>query len=403
MTVTVLKSVANGTVQAPPSKSFAHRMLICAALSKGKSVIKNIDFSQDISATVNCLTGLGANFSYSNSTVALNGIQNGRLNNTVLNCNESGSTLRFLIPLCLLFNKEITLCGTERLFARSLDIYEEIFKKENIKYTKTKNSITLNGKLSGGEYALKGNISSQFISGLMFALPNIENDSTIKIIGKKESAPYIDLTVDALNTFGVKIEKVSENEYFIKGNQTFKPQNIMVEGDYSNAAFLEAFNYLGGNVTVTGLKESSLQGDKVYKEHFKSLNGSFSKIDLSNCPDLSIILMALAAVKHGAEFTGTKRLAIKESNRGVAFSTELKKFGINSEVLENKITVNKGNLLCPNEPLCSHNDHRIVMALTVLLSITGGKIEGAEAVNKSFPNFFEKVKELGIKVETNVT
>lgn len=401
MTQTINKSRAAGEVIAPPSKSMAHRFLICAALSENESKIENIEFSEDISATVNCLKSLGATIENMGNTLKVKGIENIK-EGIVLNCNESGSTLRFLIPICLLFNKKITLIGTNRLFSRSLGVYEEIFKKENIDYSISSNSITLKGKLNGGEYIVKGDISSQFISGLMFALPKLEKDSTIKIIGKKESAPYIDLTVSALKTFGVKIENKVKNEYFIKGNQSFSARNVKVEGDYSNAAFLDAFNLIGGNVKVLDLNPDSLQGDKVYKEHFKTLQSSFAKIDLSDCPDLSMILMVLAAVKYGAEFTGTKRLKIKESNRGVALAEELKKFGVDVTVTDEKIKVEKSNIIAPKVPLNSHNDHRIVMALSVLCSLTGGIIEGAEAVNKSFPNFFEKIAKLGIKVEENV-
>ena len=185
---------------------------------------------------------------------------------------------------------------------------------------------------------------------------------------------------------------------YVKGNREYKPKTIEVEGDYSNAAFLDAFNYLGGNVQVTGLKETSLQGDKVYKEYFEKLKKENATLDISDCPDLGPVLMALAAALNGAKFIGTKRLKIKESDRGSVMCEELSKFGIKSKIYENEIEIIKGELKAPTEVLSGHNDHRIVMSLSLLLSKTGGKIDEAEAVRKSYPGFFEDIKKLGIEV-----
>ena len=399
MTVKINKSTAFGWISAPPSKSMAHRYLICGALSGG-SVIKGIDYSEDIKATLGCLEALGAEIKAEDSGISIGGINPLEpIKSNKLFCNESGSTLRFLIPICLLCNSEITLSGTERLFSRSLSVYEEICAAQGISFIKTSNSVTLKGKLKSGKYSVRGDISSQFISGLMFALSQLPEDSTIEIEGTIESGSYLSLTIKALADFGVRISRVDERTIYIKGGQTCKKRNITVEGDYSNAAFLDAFNLFGGNVMVKGLSDKSVQGDRVYKDKFAELEKGFASVDISDCPDLGPILMAVAAAKNGAVFTGTKRLKIKESDRGEAMKAELSKFGCEVIAEENKITVKGGELKTPDRPLLSHNDHRIVMSMAVLASVTCGEILGAEAVAKSYPRFFEDIKALGIDIE----
>ena len=399
MTVKFEKSIAKGRMMAPPSKSMAHRYLICGAFSKG-SVVKKIDFSDDIKATLKCLVELGAKVEIEDNIVRIGNLDiNKPIGTTTLFCNESGSTLRFLIPICLLFNKEITLTGSERLFKRSLSIYEEMCGAQGIYFLQKENSVTLKGKLSAGKYTVRGDVSSQFISGLMFALSQLEEDSEINITGKIESASYLNLTIKALADFGVRISRIDERTIYIKGSQSFKKRILSVEGDYSNAAFFDAFNLFGGNVAVTGLDSNTAQGDRVYKEAFELLNKEKAIIDISDCPDLGPILMAVAAAKNGATFTGTQRLKIKESDRADAMKQELNKLGAKVKIEKNKITVYKCELKTPNELILGHNDHRIVMAMSVLLSVTGGSILGAQAVNKSLPDFFERIKLLNIKVE----
>ena len=399
MTVKINKSTAFGRISAPPSKSMAHRYLICGALSQG-SVIKGVDFSEDVKATLACLDALGADISIEGNNVTIGGIDFKKpIKSHYLFCNESGSTLRFLIPICLLFDEPIVLKGSERLFSRSLSVYEEICKAQGISVIKNENSIALKGKLKSGKYSVRGDVSSQFISGLMFALSILQDDSIIEIEGTIESGSYLGLTIKALADFGVRISRTDERTIYIKGAQTCKKREIRVEGDYSNAAFLDAFNLFGGNVMVKDLSEESVQGDRVYKEIFKELEKGTPTVDISDCPDLGPVFMAIAAAKNGAVFTGTKRLKIKESDRGEAMKAELSKFGIDVLVEDNKITVKGGELKTPDRPLLSHNDHRIVMALSVLASITGGEILGAEAVAKSYPEFFEDIKALGIDIE----
>lgn len=399
MTVTINKSKAKGEISAPPSKSMAHRYLICGAFSKN-SIIKGVQFSNDINATLNCLENLGVKTEILGDTVKIGGFNTDFTPQNIINCNESGSTLRFLIPICLLFGKEITLKGTKKLFSRSLSVYEEICKEQSIKFDLKEDSVTVCGKLQSGKYTVRGDISSQFITGLMFALSLTDGESIINITEKIESGSYIDLTVSALKEFGANIDRKDKRTIIINKSH-YVSREITVEGDYSNAAFLDAFNYLGGSVTVNGLSQNSGQGDRVYKEYFELIKNGNPTLDIADCPDLAPVLMAMAAAHNGAEFVGTKRLKIKESDRGNAMKEELGKLGCSVIVEENKITVKGCYLRTPTVPINSHNDHRIVMAMSVLLSVTGGEIEGAESVAKSYPDFFCDINKLGI--EANIS
>ena len=399
MVVTINKSRAYGRVTAPPSKSMAHRYLICGALSP-ESEIKGVSFSEDIKATLSCLASLGANIEIKGDTVKIGGIDiNKEIKSDKLFCNESGSTLRFLIPLCLLFGKEITLSGSERLMQRSLSVYADICAAAGLEFKQNADSVTVMGRLKAGKYSVRGDVSSQFISGLMFALPLLPNDSIIDITGALESGSYLGMTGKALADFGVRISRTDEHTIYIKGNQTYKPRILTVEGDYSNAAFFEALNAVGGNVAVSGLNKDSCQGDAVYKKLLGKIVRGTPQIDISDCPDLGPVLMAAAAANNGAHFVGTRRLKIKESDRGAAMAEELLKFGCHTEINDNDITVHGCTLKTPELPLNGHNDHRIVMSLAVLCTVTGGRIYGAEAVSKSFPDFFERFSSLGIDLE----
>lgn len=398
MKVKIFPSVAEGTVTAPPSKSIAHRALLCGALSSG-STVSNIAFSKDISATVECLSALGAYCEANESNIKIGGLNiTDPTDNSVLNCNESGSTLRFLIPLCLISGKKIKFVGAKRLFERPLSIYESICQEQGIFFEKSENGLTVCGKLKSGNYRIRGDISSQFISGLLFALPLLDGISIIEIIGKFESESYIDLTLQVLSEFGIKITRVG-SRFIMLGNQRYQSRDYTVEGDCSNAAFLQALGFIGGKVTVEGVSENTLQGDRVYNEIFASLENGIREFDLSDCPDLAPILFAVSAVKGGATFTGTARLKIKESDRSEAMAQELKKLGIEVKVGENRVRVVSSPLKSPAEALCGHNDHRIVMALAVLCTLVGGEIEGAEAVAKSYPDFFDVIKQLKIGLE----
>lgn len=388
---------ASGTITAPPSKSFAHRMMICAALAEGTSVIDGISGGEDMLATLDCITAAGAKCNLSGSRLTIEGT-GGRFDGfPEFHCRESGSTLRFFLPTALSAGNGGTFFGSPRLLERGIDVYEKLFAQKSISLSKGE-KITVSGKLVPGEYTLPGNVSSQFVSGLLFALPLLDGNSTVKIIPPVESRAYIDITAAVERQFGVEITEAEENIFSIKGNQRFKALNTSVEGDWSNAAFLFALNALGGSVTVEGLDENSLQGDRICLELFKKLEASDAEVDVSGCPDLAPILFAVAAAKHGARFTGTARLKIKESDRACVMAEELAKFGVKCTVNENDVTVGSG-ISAPTCELCGHNDHRIVMALSVLLTLTGGTVNDASAVKKSYPDFFEALAALGTEVK----
>lgn len=400
MNVLIKKSKASGEVSAPPSKSMAHRMLIGAGLAKGKSVIRGISGSEDMKATVDCLCALGAKCEISGDVVTVTGADVKNLpENPHLECRESGSTLRFFIPLCLMSgDSEVKLSGSEYLFSRPLNVYEEICKKQEIEYTPQVGGLRLKGTLKSDNFRIKGNISSQFISGLLFALPLLGDDSTITLIPPVESLSYINLTIEALKLFGVEIKWQDEKTLYIKGNQSYKAVDATVEGDYSNAAFFEALNFIGSEVQVKGLSEESLQGDRVYKKYYPALLKGTPTINISDCPDLGPVLFALAGALQGGVFTGTRRLRLKECDRAEAMAEELGKFGVAVTVREDSVVIYPHDFHAPKEILKGHNDHRIVMALSVLCTLTGGEIEGAEAVRKSMPDFFEKFESLGVEV-----
>ena len=378
----------------------AHRALICAALSDGSEVF-NVDFSKDIDATLDCLEKMGARVEKRDACVFAGGLDVTSVpDGTSLYCHESGSTLRFIIPLCMLSKGIVTIKGTSRLFERPLGIYEEIASEKGIFFEKGEDFVKVGGGLTSGEYKVKGDISSQFITGLIFALSCLKEKSVVEVVGKFESESYIDLTLDAMKSFGRNVVK-NGRVFEILPDTNYQKTSYTVEGDYSNAAFLDGFNLIGGEVEVLGLKSSSLQGDSVYKDFYPRLQKGFDTFDLSDCPDLAPVLMALAAAKNGARFIGTRRLKIKESDRGEAMREELLKLGVEARVFENEIEVLKGDLTPPQTPLSSHNDHRIAMALSLLLTLVGGEIDGAEAVSKSFPQFFNTLEELEITLKYN--
>ncbi len=399
MKVEIKPGKGKGTMKAPPSKSMAHRLLIGGGLANGKSIIEGISSSEDMKATLDCLSAIGAKYEIEGDKVTITGADIRNIpEGAVLRCRESGSTLRFFIPICLLDGKEFTFTGSEKLLSRPLSVYEDIFKKQGITFEAEPDKIKVSGKLQSGTYKIKGNISSQFITGLLFVLPLMEEDSIIQLIPPVESCSYINLTIEALAAFGVEVKWQDEKTLFIKGGQSYKPVHTSVEGDYSNAAFFAALNELGSEIEMTGLNPKSLQGDKVYEKNFALLGKGTPTINISDCPDLGPILFAVAAVKGGGIFTGTRRLKIKESDRATAMAEELAKFGVAVTVHEDSVVVYPHDFHAPTEVLDGHNDHRIVMSCAVLSTVTGGIIEGAEASRKSLPDFFERLEKLGFGV-----
>lgn len=386
-------STPSGAVPAPPSKSMAHRLLLAAGLANGVSRVAGIAGSEDVSATLDCLAALGAKITLENGVATVRGTDPRKMTDAFLPCRESGSTLRFFLPLCLLAGGVFHLSGEPSLFSRPLSVYEALAKEKGFSLEKSGTAVRVSGKLVPGDYAIPGDVSSQFVSGLLFALPLLDGDSTIRLLPPVESGSYIDMTLAALAAFGVKADRTDETTIKIPGGQTYSPRDVTVEGDWSNAA-----PFLSLGVPVTGLDPESLQGDRRVAEHLAALDRGRAEIDLSDCPDLAPVLFAHAALRHGGRFSGTRRLAIKESDRGRAMKTELAKCGVAVGIAENEITVGRGAKK-PTEPLFGHNDHRIVMAAAVLLSRLGGTVEGIEAVAKSYPDFFSQLQSVNIKVE----
>jgi len=398
MNVTVLPGRARGDAVAPPSKSCAHRQLICAALAGAGATVENISLSEDVAATLNCISALGGQFEIENGKVFFSRGLDGNTEKPILHCSESGSTLRFFIPLVLALCGGGVFTGTHRLMQRGVSVYEDIFSEIGVSFTKEDDMLTVNGKLTPGKYTLPGDVSSQYISGLMLALPLLKQSSIIEVIPPIESRGYIDLTLNVLKKYGIEIIKQEQNRYYIPGDRHYGVCCTSVEGDWSNSAFFHALNSLGGSINISGLDNESVQGDRVCTELFDRLKSGCPDIDVSDCPDLAPVLFAVAAAHGGGTFTGTHRLRLKESDRANVMAEELKKFSVDCIVEENRVIIRGGKLSTPGEILQSHNDHRIAMALTVLCTVTGGTVAGAECVAKSYPEFFDVMRKLNIRM-----
>lgn len=398
MIVTINKSVASGTIVAPPSKSYAHRLLIVAGLTENDTVIKNVELSNDIIATINCIKTLGKEVTIDGSTLHIKRKKEVLEDTLIFDCMESGSTFRFFIPIALALKDKAVFRGTKRLIERGISAYEKIFDKMGIKIEKDETEIRFFGKLKPGIIDVEANISSQFITGLLFSLPLLEEDSIINLTTKLNSSNYVDITLDVLAKANIKVD-VLENGFYIRKNGNYISDILEVEKDYSNAAFLDALNYFGGSVNLIGLNPNSYQGDKVYKKHFEVLSKGYATIDIENCIDLGPILFCFSALKYGGRFVNTTRLKIKESDRVKDLAEELSKFGIIVRDFGNEVEIDNSKIKCPSEVLNGKNDHRIVMALSIMLSVFGGTIKGAEAVSKSYPTFFNDLAKLKIEVK----
>lgn len=393
MNVEIRPSAPHGTVAAPPSKSMAHRLLICAGLAQGTSAVRGIAPSEDVLATMDCLAALGAQLQVDGDTVTVRGADPAQAGPAELACRESGSTMRFFIPLCMLSDREMHLRGSRTLLERPLSVYESLAQEQGLLFERGEQDVRVAGRLSAGRFAFRGDISSQFASGLLFALPLAEGDSEICLKPPIESRAYIDMTIAAMREFGVEAAWRDAETIAVPGGQRYRARDSVVEGDWSNAAFLLA---LGAH--VTGLDDESLQGDKVCVPYISQLDEGRAELDISDCPDLGPVLFAYAALRHGGAFSGTRRLSLKESDRGSAMQEELAKFGVDMRIEDNRIVVGC-DARRPDTLLDGHNDHRIVMALSVLCARTGGTICGAEAVSKSFPDYFGRLQELGVDLE----
>ena len=404
-------------IQIPPSKSLAHRAVICAALADGISRIDNIDYSMDIMATLSAMEVLGAHIERFKDHVIVTGIKTLKAEKELyINCEESGSTLRFLIPLFSLCETKAVFTGKGRLMQRPQSVYDKLFEDNGTPLKRTENHLIVEGKLEASEFHVRGDVSSQFISGLLFALPLLNKDSKVIIEGPYESESYVNLTVDMLKKFGIQIE-TDGRILTISGNQSYHPQNITVESDYSQMAFFAALGVLNGPVRCGGLNQKSLQGDRAIVHIIEQMNGKVTyendcycfdkseleatEIDLADCPDLGPVLMMLASFAKGeTKIINAGRLRIKESDRIEAMETELRKCGVQIRSTEDTIWITGKTEWSARETLSSHNDHRIVMALAVGATIakTPVVIEEAQAVRKSYPGFFKDLAMLGLDV-----
>lgn len=477
--IKVIPSKLSGELKLPPSKSIAHRHIICSALAEGVSEISNIAYSQDILASIDAMKALGARFEMGKDCIKVYGIGNkiklleiddkasdkekrnkleakdiatresnnkDYIEKLVINCRESGSTIRFLLPILTIFNKKFHIQAQGRLLKRPMDPYFKIFDMEGISYQKKQEEILIEGGkgLRSEKFYMDGKISSQFISGMMFLLPLLNHDSEIIIENKLESKSYVDLTIDCLSKYGIEIENNEYKSFKIKANQSYISRDSYIEGDYSQAAFFAVANALGNEVDILGVSESSLQGDRKILDLLKNFGASvnfvdyleFEDLDLeknidnelknkessldeksnrkkllirqgrkkgysfdgSDIPDIVPIVALLASLSKGkTRISNISRLRIKESDRLEAVDCELNKLGANIKSGEDFLEINGVEKLNGAVIVDSHKDHRIAMMLAIASTVCREAIiiKDADSVSKSFPDFWEKYRELG--------
>ena len=424
----IYPSNLKGEVKIPPSKSMAQRAIICAALSDGLCIIENIDYSDDIIATIDAMNSLGAKIVKHKDYIEVIGAYGSDekpQETRIIDCNESGSTLRFLVPISLLFKGSSKFIGRGNLGKRPLTTYYNIFERQGIEYSYEEGNLNLviNGELNPGTFEVEGNVSSQFITGLLFTLPLLKEDSKIIITTEMESKGYIDLTLRAMNDFGVEIINNNYREFIIKGNQKYNARNYRVEGDYSQAAFFLCADSLGNDVLCKDLDLNSLQGDKEVIDILERMNVVFNAndigvkgttngelastvIDGSQCPDIIPVLTSVAALTKGTtEIINAGRLRIKECDRLAAVTSELNKLGAKIIEKEDGLVVTGVEKLQGGVEVWSHKDHRIAMTLAIASTRCEEPIviKAYGCIAKSYPNFFEDFKALGGNVhEWNV-
>lgn len=415
--VIVSPSLFNGKVTLPPSKSDVHRAILCASLSKGKSVISPVDLSQDISATIDCAKALGAEITIQGNTAYVDGTNLFCNKTATLDCRESGSTLRFFIPVAGVGGVNTTFIGKGRLPQRPIGIYLDCLPQAGVQ-CKTEGGLPLEitGKLQAGEFTVPGNVSSQFITGLLLALPLTGEDSKIILSSALESVGYINMTIRTMAQFGVIVEK-TDYGYFIKGGQQYKPCDYTCEGDWSQSAFFMAAGALGGEVTLKGLRTDSLQGDKECLEIYKRFGANVTEnengitvkksqlkgidIDATQIPDLVPILAVTAAFAQGTtNIYGAERLRIKESDRLNAISTCLNKIGAKVTEKPDGLVI-QGVDNATGGTVEGFNDHRIVMSMAMAVAKSTNNIEitDRESINKSYPAFFNDYIAIGGRAE----
>ena len=412
MDILVNPSTIGGTVIAPPSKSYSHRYIISTFLSGG-GLIVGASPSKDVLATLNALSALGLKYSFNEKGVDISvgeGLEKGEVD-----CDESGSTLRFLLPIFSALGKNFKFTGAKSLLSRPMD---NLVKTLNANGAEIEN-LKINGKLRSGTYEIDGDISSQFITGLIMALPLLSGDSKIIIKGKTVSKGYIDITLEVIKEFGIKVKKTSYG-YYVYGSQTYKkPKVVKVQGDYSNGAFLLSLGALSKGVTVLNLPKKTSQGDKKIVFALKKFgakvkrvkDGYFVKrgnlkgalINAQDIPDIVQILSVIASFSKGVTtIKNVERLKIKESDRISGIVNNLSKAGVKVEYKNGSLIIDGG--VSNGSEFSGDNDHRTVMSAIVLATFLDGesKILGVEAINKSYPNFILDYKKLGGKIDGDI-
>lgn len=414
MNVIIKPGKVRGSIRVPSSKSIGHRAVICAGLAHGKSLISSVSPSKDINATINGLKQMGVSCQYTGKDLSVENRGTGT-DNPLIDCKESGSTLRFLIPIAIILSGGAVFTGCGRLGERPLEVYRNLFTSMGISWEQAPSGfpLTVKGSLKSGEYEIDGSISSQFITGLMFALPLLDGTSVIRIKNTLESRPYIDLTMDTLKKFGINIINNSYREFIIPGRQHYSPRNYSVECDYSQAAFFLAAGSLSGSVDVCGLNKTSLQGDSVIVDILSHMGAELAwkdttlhasrspltgtTIDASQCPDLVPILAVIGSLSQGTtSIINAGRLRLKESDRLSAMTKELKKLGAHIEELTDGLIIH-GKPQLSGGVVSSWNDHRVAMSLGIaaLSCSCPVTITDAQCVDKSYPLFWEDLKRIG--------
>lgn len=402
MNVTITPGLLSGTIRPPASKSQAHRLIIAAALAQGESRISYVNNSQDITATLQCMEALGASFRWlDDTTLSLSGITSGT--GATMDCGESGSTLRFLIPVALAVQGAATFRGHGRLMDRPQDPYFEIFREKGITWEKQGDTLTVSGRLTPGTYRLRGDVSSQFITGLLYALPQLPGDSEIVLTTELESSGYIDMTVEALRQFGISVAR-TETGWQVPGNQCYMACNGAVEADFSQSGFFYAMAGMGNDLNITGMNPDSAQGDRIVIPYMEKLNAPGDvTLDVRECPDLVPPLAARAALRPGqtTHIVNAGRLRIKESDRLASVTAVLNAMGAQIEEHPDALTIHGKEVLAGGVTVDSWNDHRIAMmaaaaATKCLHPIT---ITTAQCVRKSYPGFWDDYAALGGRIQ----
>ena len=402
-----------GRTTPPPSKSAAHRALLCAALA-GEGRVNGILPSDDMNATLRGIRAMGLQTERHGSTVT---VTRGGVRGDTVDCGESGSTLRFLIPIFAALGQSVTFAGEGRLPSRPLDVYADLLPKHGVSVSGPTLPLTISGQLTAGDYALAGNVSSQFITGLLYALPLCDGDSHVRLTTPLESADYVTMTEAALKAAGIPVEVEWEDGHRVgwrvPGNQTYQARTYEVEADWSQAAFWLVAAGWGGELTVDGLDMASPQGDRAIADILTRMGADITTqdgrltvrqaalhgcvIDATNVPDLVPILSVAAATASGeTRIVGAERVRLKESDRLAAMAAELAKLGATITETPDGLII-RGVKTLHGGVVSGHNDPRIVMSLAVAALNADGAviIDGAESVAKSWPSFFEDLNTIG--------